>query len=54
MNLALTGVFLEFEVSLTLKQMAPLEAPGLDGMPPLFYQHFWGVVDHDVTNSILS
>ena len=23
-------------------------------MPPLFYQHFWEVVDSDVTGSILS
>ena len=37
-----------------LKQMAPLKAPGPDGMPPLFYQHFWGVVDNDVTSSVLS
>ena len=34
--------------------MAPLKAPGPDGMPPLFYQHFWGLVDKDVTSSILS
>ena len=34
--------------------MAPLKASGSDGMPPLFYQHFWGIVDKDVTSSILS
>ena len=34
--------------------MAPLKASGPDGMPPLFFQHFWGVVDADVTNSVLS
>lgn len=34
--------------------MAPFKAPGPDGMPPLFYQHFWGVVDHDVMSSVLS
>ena len=33
--------------------MAPLKALGLDGMPPLFYQHFWGIVNQDVTLSIL-
>ena len=54
MNLALTGDFLEFEVTTTLKQMALFKAPGPDGIPLLFYQHFWGVVDHDVTSSILS
>lgn len=34
--------------------MVPLKALGPDGMPPLFYQHFWSTVDKDVTSSILS
>ena len=34
--------------------MAPLKAPGPDGMPPLFYQHFWSMMQHDVTSAILS
>jgi len=34
--------------------MAPLKAFGPNEMPSLFYQHFWGVVDHDVTNYVLS
>ena len=46
--------FKEEEVLLVLKQMAPLKTPGLDGMPPLFYQHFWSIVDKDVTTSVLS
>ena len=54
MNSYLSREFMECEVSAALKQMAPLKAPGLDGMPPLFYQHFWGTVDKDVTSSILS
>ena len=40
MNAALMGSFLESEVVIALKQMAPLKAPSPDGMPPLFYQHF--------------
>ena len=35
-----------------LKQMAHLKAPGPDGMPPLFYKHFWQMVEGDVTSSI--
>ena len=50
----LTDIFTAFEVKEAMKQMAPLKAPGPDGMPPLLFQHFWGVVDVDVTNSILS
>ena len=34
--------------------MAALKALGPDGMPRLFYQHFWSTVNHDVTSSILS
>lgn len=50
----LCGDFVESEVFATLEQMAPLKTPRLDGMPSLFYQHFWGTVNHDVTASILS
>ena len=34
--------------------MAPLKAPGLDGMPPIYYQNYWNLVGEDVTNTILS
>ena len=50
----LRAEFLESEVGATLHQMSPLKAPGLDGMPPLFFQHFWGSINNDVTSSILS
>jgi len=51
MNGMLSQEFSEREVVTTLKQMA---APRPDGMPPLFYQHFWGTVSHNVTSSILA
>ena len=54
MNSMLTADFLECEVELALKQMAPLKAPKPDGVSPLFYQHFWQVVHHDMVSSILS
>ena len=54
MNSMLTANFLECEVELALKQMARLKALGLDGMPLLFYQHFWLVVHHDVIGLVLS
>ena len=53
MNADLVGVFQEWEILDAINQMAPLKAPGPDETPPLFYQHFWLVVDKDVTNSVL-
>ena len=44
MNADLVGVFHEWEILDAIKQMAPLKAPGLDGMPPL--------LDKDVTSSV--
>ena len=54
MNAILCQDFSEQEVVAALKQIAPLKAPRPDGMPPLFYQHFWGTVSRDVTSSILA
>ena len=53
MNALLSQKFEVHEVETALHQMAPLKAPSPDGMPPLFYQHFWGTVSHDVTSYIL-
>ncbi|XP_075633957.1 uncharacterized protein LOC142606505 [Castanea sativa] len=40
MNQQLTREYSEHEVKAALKQMYPFKAPGSDGMPPLFFQHF--------------
>ena len=53
-NATLCKEFEAWEVISALQQMAPLKAPGPDSIPPLFYQHFWSMVNHDVTSSILS
>ena len=39
-SLRLDRDFQAKEVHTTLKQMAPLTAPGLDGMSPIFYKNF--------------
>jgi len=36
-----------------VKDMAPLKALGPDRMSLLFYQHFWNIVDNDVTKDVL-
>ena len=54
MNSTLTEDFQEWEVEAALKQMAPLKAPGPDGMLPLFYQNFWDLVRDDITSSVLT
>lgn len=41
MNDWLVRHFVENEVKGALKQIYPLKAPRPDGMPPLFFQHFW-------------
>ncbi|KAK7855155.1 hypothetical protein CFP56_029352, partial [Quercus suber] len=41
------------EVGAALKQMAPLTAPGPDGMSPVFYKSFWHIVGEDVTAVVL-
>ena len=33
--------------------MAPLKAPGPDGMPPIFYQHYWKKIGDEVTEAVL-
>ncbi|XP_050241121.1 uncharacterized protein LOC126690018 [Quercus robur] len=42
------------EVERAIKEMAPLKAPGPDGMPPLFYQTYWTEVGMDVSQAVLS
>ena len=53
MNRKLAAEFTECEVHEALSQMAPLKAPGSDGMPPLFFQHFWGLVGKEITSFVL-
>ena len=54
MNTDLLMPYSKEEVDVAIKQMAPLKAPSLDGMPPIFYQSFWQNVGPEVSNTILS
>ena len=40
MNTQLNVDFIEWKIKLAISQMAPFNAPGLDGMPQLFYQNY--------------
>ena len=41
------------EVKVSLFQMVPTKAPGLDDVNALFYQKFWHIVDNKVTDAML-
>ncbi|XP_075649604.1 uncharacterized protein LOC142620050 [Castanea sativa] len=53
MNEYLYQSFQAEEVHKALKQMHPKKSLGPDGMPPLFYQHFWSLSGDCVTNAVL-
>ena len=53
MNHMLTRDFTAAEVKKALDRMYPLKSLGPDGIPPLFYQHFWPVVGDSVVNYVL-
>ena len=49
----LSSEFTLLEVKWAINQMAPLKALGPDGMPPLFYQHYWNLIGHDISKFVL-
>ena len=54
MNSSLIINFSKEEGEIALKQMAPLKAPGPDGMPPIFFQHYWESIGNDVGKAVVS
>ena len=53
-NVGVASDFHADEVFQALKQMAPLTAPGPDGMSPIFYKSFWHIVGKDVMEVVLN
>ena len=53
MNDQLSTQFLAWEVQKAINQTAPLKAPSLDGMPPIFFQNYWNLIRNFITQSIL-
>ena len=54
MNVKLLNPYSKDEVDVAIKKMAPLKAPGPDGMPPLFYQSLWQNIGSKVSEAVLS
>ncbi|XP_062021026.1 uncharacterized protein LOC133737505 [Rosa rugosa] len=54
MNQKLCELYTEEEVRIALFQMYPTKSPGPDGMPPLFFQHYWESIGKDVTMAVQS
>ena len=54
MNQVLVREFTKVEVKNAIKQMYPLKSLGPDGMPSLFYQHFWPKICVVVTSTVLA
>ncbi|KAK9940827.1 hypothetical protein M0R45_017468 [Rubus argutus] len=52
MNQLLCAPYSAEEVRVALFQMYPTKSPGPDGMPPLFYQHYWDTIGDDVTIAV--
>ena len=53
MNEQLSQEFQAWEVQQAIKQMAPLKAPGPNGMPTLCFQHYWNLIGDDVIDLFL-
>ena len=53
-NAKLTKPYTREEVDIAIKNMAPMTAPGPDGMPPIFYRTFWLDIGLEVSNAVLS
>lgn len=53
LNEALATLYNAEEIKWALKQMHPAKAPGPDGMPPLFFQHFWNTIESSFLSTCL-
>ena len=54
MTAKLTKPYTREEVNMAIKNMAPITAPGPNGMPHIFYQTFWLNISLEVSDAILS
>ena len=53
-RVTLANPFTSEKVGVAIREMAPLKAPGPDGMPPQFFQTYFTDVGMDITQAVLS
>lgn len=51
-NCVLEVIPSEDEISSVMRSMHPTKAPGLDGIPAVFFQKYWNIVGGDVTRMV--
>ena len=54
MNNMLQEVYTRDEMDRAMFQMEALKAPGPNGMPPLFFQHYWKIIGDEVSTAVLN
>nr|XP_011468563.1 PREDICTED: uncharacterized protein LOC105352685 [Fragaria vesca subsp. vesca] len=54
MNEQLCSSYSQDEIRSALFQMYPTKSSGPDGMPPLFFQHYWDTIGEDVTVAVIA
>ncbi|XP_062014504.1 uncharacterized protein LOC133731044 [Rosa rugosa] len=54
MNAQLCLPYTGEEIKCALFQMYPTKSPGPDGMPPIFFQHYWETIGEDVVEAVQS
>ncbi|XP_061993946.1 uncharacterized protein LOC133711884 [Rosa rugosa] len=54
MNAQLCSPYSGEEIKRALFEMYPTKSPGPDGMPPLFFQHYWETIGEEVTAAVQS
>ena len=53
MNEELTAEFTAEEVKAALDNIGDLKAPGMDGLPAVFYKHYWHLIGDSVVDEVL-
>ena len=41
-------------MEIALHQMEALKVPGPDGLPPMFFQHYWEIIRDDASEAVLN